>query len=54
MSNICKGCKMFKTRRFNLLKKDKAHPRFYTIHCGLTPGIDQEEFKTCEYFKAKH
>lgn len=52
MENICKNCKMFKTIRFNLLKKDPAHPRIYTIWCGISPG-KKTEFKKCEYFKQK-
>ena len=48
----CANCKMRKTYVFNLLKKDKAHPRFYIVHCGLSPAKDYNA-KDCTYFKKK-
>jgi hypothetical protein len=51
--NICKECYYYKALRWNLLKKDIAHPRVYFIHCGLAT----EEKTDCEYFykkKLKH
>lgn len=50
--NICKGCFYFRALRWNLLGKDKTHPRVYFIHCGLAPNAE-DKFTVCQYFKRK-